>query len=274
MKNYEGTWMQASFTTQVPSNVATHRNTNLPFATFAVPSMGGSQSTTAFTPYSPLHPMASLPPAVAGVPPIRAFDLQKAIKEVVDKSVRGMERKLLQTLGHLATYEDLPDEVNQLLFNNVIAEIPNCHDTITLFALKKGLLPDSNFLNETCSRRPRIIAEALARAPGMIEVEELKKVTRIKITSPPERRNMDLYCEFHHDHGHLTGDCKVLRYEVAKLLKKGHLKEFLSEKGRRMYGLDKNDSRHDKCGPSHTPSPLLTKKIIGAFGGSILLVET
>ncbi|GMN66985.1 hypothetical protein TIFTF001_036046 [Ficus carica] len=40
------------------------------------------------------------------------------------------------------------------------------------------------------------------------------------------------YCEFHKDHGHQIIDCRALRAEVAELLKKGHLREFLTEKGR------------------------------------------
>lgn len=36
-------------------------------------------------------------------------------------------------------------------FSKVIVVTLNCHDTIALFALKKGLLPGSNFLNKICS---------------------------------------------------------------------------------------------------------------------------
>ncbi|GMN30982.1 hypothetical protein TIFTF001_044535 [Ficus carica] len=48
---------------------------------------------------------------------------------------------------------------------------------------------------------------------------------------------MTKYCEFHRDHGHHTIDCRKLRAEVAELLNKGHLREFLSEKRRETYGL-------------------------------------
>ncbi|GMN47849.1 hypothetical protein TIFTF001_017016 [Ficus carica] len=255
-----------------------------------------------------------------GVPPIEAFDLQKAISKAVDKSVKGMEKKLLQTIGHPTTYEDLLNEVNQSLFkqtivdvahpvkfntptfpNKAITEILNCHNTITLFALKKGLLLGSNFLNEICSRHDRGRTEAHSREDRSnqqgkgrrllsppkytLDISAKQLVMHLrgkdfvqwpgKITSPPKRRNLDLYCEFHCDHEHLTVDCKALHYEVTELLKKGHLKEFLSEKGRKMYGLDKNDSRRDKHGPNRMLSPPPIKKIIGAiFGGSILSGET
>ena len=45
-------------------------------------------------------------------------------------------------------------------------------------------------------------------------------------------RDSTKYCELHRDHGHQTIDCRALRTKVAELLKKGHLREFLTEKGR------------------------------------------
>ncbi|GMN64924.1 hypothetical protein TIFTF001_033994 [Ficus carica] len=48
---------------------------------------------------------------------------------------------------------------------------------------------------------------------------------------------MTKYCEFHKDHGPHTIDCRALRAESAELLKKGHLREFLTNKGGETYGL-------------------------------------
>ena len=67
-------------------------------------------------------------------------------------------------------------------------------------------------------------------------------------------KDMTTYCEFQKDHGHNTIDCRALRAEVAKLLKKGHLREFLTEKGRETFGLD-NESKERKI--KDTPSPPL-----------------
>nr|XP_009785690.1 PREDICTED: uncharacterized protein LOC104233927 [Nicotiana sylvestris] len=47
--------------------------------------------------------------------------------------------------------------------------------------------------------------------------------------SDPSQRNYNLVCEFHNSHIHRTEDCHQLREEVARLLDKGHLREFLSD---------------------------------------------
>ncbi|KAL5800165.1 hypothetical protein ACOSQ4_033049 [Xanthoceras sorbifolium] len=55
-----------------------------------------------------------------------------------------------------------------------------------------------------------------------------------KMMCPPQRDNSK-WCEFHGDHGNRTEHCIVLRLEVAELLKKGHLKEFLTDKGKQTF---------------------------------------
>ncbi|KAF3566878.1 hypothetical protein DY000_02016210 [Brassica cretica] len=44
--------------------------------------------------------------------------------------------------------------------------------------------------------------------------------------------NLGLWCDFHRYPGLKTKDCVALRIEVNKLLKKGHIREFLSEKAK------------------------------------------
>ncbi|XP_022549765.2 uncharacterized protein LOC106373554 [Brassica napus] len=53
-----------------------------------------------------------------------------------------------------------------------------------------------------------------------------------KMKAPDSFRNPELWCDFHHDHGHKTEDCIALRIEVNQLLQKGYLREFFSEKAK------------------------------------------
>ncbi|XP_048613348.1 uncharacterized protein LOC125587197 [Brassica napus] len=50
-----------------------------------------------------------------------------------------------------------------------------------------------------------------------------------KMKPPDSFRNPGPWCDFHRDNGHKTEDCVALKIEVNELLKKGHLREFLSE---------------------------------------------
>ncbi|GMN47400.1 hypothetical protein TIFTF001_016567 [Ficus carica] len=86
-------------------------------------------------------------------------------------------------------------------------------------------------------------------------------VTWTKKLSENPTRDTTKYCEFHIDHGHQTIDCKALRSEVAELLKKGHIREFLTEKGRETYGLG-NESKERKVVQQieDTPSPPPVRK--------------
>ncbi|KAF3590553.1 hypothetical protein DY000_02020408 [Brassica cretica] len=53
-----------------------------------------------------------------------------------------------------------------------------------------------------------------------------------KMNAPDSFRNPGFWCDFHRNHGHKMEDCIALKIEVNELLKKGHLREFLSEKAK------------------------------------------
>ncbi|XP_048613309.1 uncharacterized protein LOC125587173 [Brassica napus] len=53
-----------------------------------------------------------------------------------------------------------------------------------------------------------------------------------KMKAPDSFRNPGFWCDFHRDHGHKTEDCVALKIEVNELLRKGYLREFLSEKAK------------------------------------------
>ena len=43
----------------------------------------------------------------------------------------------------------------------------------------------------------------------------------------PEKRNRNLYCQYHRDHGHTTEDCRSLWDHLDQLVREGKLKQLL-----------------------------------------------
>ncbi|KAK3035414.1 hypothetical protein RJ639_032942 [Escallonia herrerae] len=66
---------------------------------------------------------------------------------------------------------------------------------------------------------------------------------------PAERRDTQVYCHFHKDHGHTTEECKVLQREIENLIAKGHLKQFVKSNHRQQFGGRNNPRRADEAPP-------------------------
>ena len=67
------------------------------------------------------------------------------------------------------------------------------------------------------------------------------------------------FCEFHNDHGHYMIDYRQLKVEIAQFLRKGYLKEFLSERGKAVM---------DKGKIEETPPPQTLRIVHTISGGS------
>jgi len=66
------------------------------------------------------------------------------------------------------------------------------------------------------------------------------------LRAPPHKRNKNVWCEFHQDHGHLTDKCFSLKDEIEKMLKEGKLRKYV-DKGafKRGQGDDPRKKRSD-----------------------------
>ena len=71
------------------------------------------------------------------------------------------------------------------------------------------------------------------------------------IGTNPSTRDSSKRCAFHKEHGHTTETCRCLHYLVEKLIKAGHLKQYLrSDAGER-----DAPQNHNSGAPEPQPPP-------------------
>ncbi|XP_056687846.1 uncharacterized protein [Spinacia oleracea] len=88
-----------------------------------------------------------------------------------------------------------------------------------------------------------------------------------KSDRPDSMKDMSKWCDFHRDNGHTTEECISLKKEVAYLLKRGHLKELLSDKGKETYNKDSNTQPSPAPG-GDPPAPPMFEKVVNVISGS------
>ena len=71
-----------------------------------------------------------------------------------------------------------------------------------------------------------------------------------KIMENPEKRNRNLYCQYHRDHGHTTEDCRSLWDRLDQLVREGKLKQLLHHSSS-LGG--QTDTRPERENPSRPP---------------------
>ncbi|KAK3037261.1 hypothetical protein RJ639_029673 [Escallonia herrerae] len=74
-----------------------------------------------------------------------------------------------------------------------------------------------------------------------------------KLKSRPNKRNKDLWCHFHNDHGHTTDNCGSLKRAIEALIKRGQLRKFVAPKEERQQtppAMEEREDREEHAGGS------------------------
>ncbi|GAA0138800.1 hypothetical protein LIER_34982 [Lithospermum erythrorhizon] len=87
------------------------------------------------------------------------------------------------------------------------------------------------------------------------------------------KRDKRLYCEYHRELGHHTSDCRILKAEIEKLIKRGYLKEFVGQDRPRQQGCGYSPpcerERSVRPGDKHVSPPRATGRIDTISGGIV-----
>ncbi|KAK2996428.1 hypothetical protein RJ639_025248 [Escallonia herrerae] len=78
-----------------------------------------------------------------------------------------------------------------------------------------------------------------------------------KLKSRPNKRNKDLWCHFHNDHGHTTDNCESLKRAIEALIKRGQLRKFVAPKEDRQQtppAMEEREDREENAGIINTIS--------------------
>ncbi|KAK3022570.1 hypothetical protein RJ639_047548 [Escallonia herrerae] len=78
-----------------------------------------------------------------------------------------------------------------------------------------------------------------------------------KLKSQPNKRNKDLWCHFHNDHGHTTDNCESLKRAIEALIKRGQLRKFVAPKEDRQQtppAMEEREDREENAGIINTIS--------------------
>ena len=80
------------------------------------------------------------------------------------------------------------------------------------------------------------VARTVFREPVHQVLEKVKNESFFKwpnkMVRNPEKRNRNLYCQYHQDHGHTIEDCRSLWDHLDQLIREGKLKQLLHHSSR------------------------------------------
>ncbi|XP_021767502.1 uncharacterized protein LOC110731890 [Chenopodium quinoa] len=172
---------------------------------------------------------------------VNLFKIQLASSRKIEKQSSDLYR-VVQRHG-----ESLRDYLNR--FNREKIGIHKCDAPTTIDAFKRGLLDHSELYKELTKYPCTTFEDVQAKAMAQVRFEEDVYAKKTPEPDRQPRRNI----------GHTTDECVALRKEVAYLLKKGYIKEFLSVRTGR-----ENESKQG----APLPPPPIVKTICFISGGS------
>ena len=113
--------------------------------------------------------------------------------------------------------------------------------------------PIRDYAEQSGSNNNQVV-EAIFREPVHQVLEKVKNESFFKwpnkMVGNPKKRNRNLYCQYHRDHGHTTDDCGSLWDHLDQLAREGKLKQLLHHSS----GLDgQTTSRSERETPSRPP---------------------
>ena len=90
--------------------------------------------------------------------------------------------------------------------------------------------PRRDYANQLGSNNTQVVG-AVFREPVHQVLEKIKNEPFFKrsnkMVGNPEKRNRNLYCQYHQDHGYTTEDCRSLWDYLDQLVREGKLKQLL-----------------------------------------------
>ena len=90
--------------------------------------------------------------------------------------------------------------------------------------------PRRDYVEQSRSNSTQVVG-AVFREPVHQVLEKIKNEPFFKwpnkMVGNPEKRNRNLYCQYHQDHGHTTEDCRSLWDHLDQLVREGKLKQLL-----------------------------------------------
>ncbi|KAK3029965.1 hypothetical protein RJ639_038770 [Escallonia herrerae] len=175
-------------------------------------------------------------------------------------------------------------------FNAATLEIDNLDESVKYTAFLRGLRPTSKHTeNDVEKKRKKRSQEVtpqegkLAKRPKRDErrpkepfawenltplnakssqiLHEIKDNKALqwpdKLKCRPNKRNKDLWCYFHNDHGHTTDDCESLKRAIEALIKCGQLRKFVAPREGRQQtpsAMKEREDREENAGTINTIS--------------------